>query len=165
MKQMTETKSARAEFAEKIGMISQGEGLPRIAGRVFGLLVFDGEALAFGELAERLQVSRGSVSSSVRLLEERGLIRRIARPGERQDFFQPARAPYATMVEGARKRTSAARDEIGMTIAELPASADGVRTRLRDYADFYRSIDDALGANRHRHSKSGGRQQPRERTP
>lgn len=141
---MSDIDQIRTEFVEKIGMVAQGEGLPRIAGRVFGLLVFDGEPQAFGDLTARLQVSRGSISSSVRLLEERGLIRRTSKLGERQDFFQLAPNAWSTMIEGAKKRTSAAHTEIATTIEELPASATSIRERLGDYANFYQSIDDGL---------------------
>ena len=138
-----ETKTRR-DFIEKVGMITQAEGLPRIAGRIFGMLVFDGEEVSFGDLATRLDVSRASVSTSVRLLEERGLVKRIAKPGDRQDFFQLASNPYATMVEGVQKRTKQALSEITETIDELPAQSARAQ-RLRDYAQFYESIESALG--------------------
>ena len=60
----------RSDFIEKVGVIVQSEGFPRIAGRVLATLVYDGERVSFGALADRLEVSRGSISSSVRLLEE-----------------------------------------------------------------------------------------------
>lgn len=135
--------TVRSDFIEKSGLISQAEGLPRIAGRVFGLLIFDGEAVSFGDLATRLQVSRASISSSIRLLEERGLIKRMTKPGERQDFFQLAPNPYATMLEGIQKRTRSTRDDIADTIASLPSDADAVG-RLGEYADFYASLDSAI---------------------
>lgn len=135
--------AVRSDFIEKSGLISQAEGLPRIAGRVFGLLIFDGEMVSFGALATRLQVSRASISSSIRLLEERGLIKRMTKPGERQDFFQLAPNPYATMLEGIQKRTQSTRDDIADTIASLPSDADAVE-RLKEYADFYASLDSAV---------------------
>jgi len=135
--------AVRSDFIEKSGLISQAEGLPRIAGRVFGLLIFDGEMVSFGDLATRLQVSRASISSSIRLLEERGLIKRMTKPGERQDFFQLAPNPYATMLEGIQKRTQSTRDDIADTIASLPSDADAVE-RLKEYADFYASLDSAV---------------------
>ena len=79
--------TARADFIEKIGVIAQTEGLPRIAGRVLAMLLYDGERVSFGQLAEALQVSRGSVSSSVRMLESQQLIKRVAKAGDRQDYF------------------------------------------------------------------------------
>ena len=66
--------AVRAEFIEKIGVIAQSEGLPRIAGRVLAMLLYDGEKVSFGQLADALQVSRGSISSGVRMLESQQLI-------------------------------------------------------------------------------------------
>ncbi len=133
----------RGEFIEKTGMISQAEGLPRIAGRVFGMLIFDGEAVSFGDLATRLQVSRASISTSIRLLEERGLVKRLTKAGDRQDYFQLATNPYATMFDGILKRTRATREDIAQTIDSLPQDAEAV-SRLTAYADFYASTEAAV---------------------
>ena len=138
----------RAEFVEKIGLVAQGEGMARIAGRIFGLLIWEGEAIAFGDLAETLQVSRGSISTSARLLEERGLIKRVARPGERGDYFQLAADPYGPLIEGAARRSERARAEIDDTIAALPSGAgagtEALRERLGAYASFYGTLSDRL---------------------
>lgn len=134
----------RTEFIEKTGLVSQAEGLPRIAGRIFGLLIFDGQAVSFGDLAERLMVSRASISTSIRLLEERSLVRRVTRPGERQDFFELAPDPYATMLRGIQKRNRAVAADIARTIRSLPQDAEAI-PRLTAYADFYTSTDAAVG--------------------
>lgn len=136
--------AVRADFIEKSGLISQAEGLPRIAGRFFGILIFDGDMISFGELATRLQVSRASISTSIRILEERGLVKRMTKAGERQDYFQLAANPYATMLEGIQKRMRSTREEIAATISALPAGTGAVR-RLQDYATFYASTDEAVG--------------------
>lgn len=135
--------SIRSDFIEKAGLITQAEGLPRIAGRVFGLLIFDGDAVSFGDLASRLQVSRGSISSTMRLLEERGLVKRVAKAGDRQDYFQLAPNPYATMLQGVRRRTQAAQNEIVQTIEALPPDTDA-KNRLQEYACFYDVTDKAI---------------------
>lgn len=134
----------REDFIEKTGLISQAEGLPRIAGRVFGMLIFDGDMVSFGDLATRLKVSRASISTSMRILQERGLVKRTSKPGERQDYFQLAPNPYATMFELIQKRTRATRDEIAETINSLPNDFDAIG-RLTAYADFYASTDAAVG--------------------
>lgn len=145
MKHDTDSMAVRADFIEKTSLITQAEGLPRIAGRVFGMLIFDGEMVSFGELATRLQVSRASISTSIRILEERGLVKRMAKPGDRQDYFQLAPNPYVSMLQVFQKRTEAARDEIAQTINALPAGADAV-TRLQAYANFYASTETAICA-------------------
>lgn len=135
--------SVRTDFIEKIGLMTQAEGLPRIAGRIFGMLIYDGDVVSFGDLATKLQVSRASISSSVRILEERGLVKRVAKPGERQDFFQLAPNPYATLLERIRKRNQSFQEEIAETIHRLPAGA-GALGRLQAHADFYASLDSAI---------------------
>ena len=58
----------RSDFIEKTGLTAQADGLPRIAGRVFGMLIYDGDVVSFGDLATKLQVSRASISTSIRIL-------------------------------------------------------------------------------------------------
>jgi len=135
--------SVRTDFIEKTGLATQAEGLPRIAGRVFGMLVYDGDMVSFGDLATKLQVSRASISTSIRILEERGLVRRVTKPGERQDFFQLAPNPYATMLEGIQKRNRSIQADITETIKSLPAGADAI-ARLSAHANFYASLDAAV---------------------
>ncbi|MBO9428261.1 MarR family transcriptional regulator [Sulfitobacter sp. R18_1] len=136
--------NVRTDFIEKIGLITQAEGLPRIAGRVFGMLVFDGEMVSFGEISERLQVSRASVSTSIRLLEERGMIKRVAKPGDRQDFFQLANNPYENMLKLVRSRARTTKEDIAETIAKLPDGAEQIE-RLAEFFEFYDNIEFALG--------------------
>lgn len=134
----------REDFIEKIGVIAQGEGMPRIAGRVFATLVYDGERVSFGELADKLGVSRGSISSSVRLLEDRQVIKRVARPGDRQDYFEVTRDAFLNLIETSAARARRACIEVRDTLAELPESEAGPRRRLQTYADFYDVIDTSL---------------------
>ena len=139
-----EIAAIREEFIEKIGVIVQNEGLPRIAGRVLAMLVYDGERVSFGALADRLEVSRGSISSSVRLLEDRQIIKRVAKAGDRQDYFEVAEDAFMTLIETSALRARRAYKEIAGTLAKLPLSEAGPHARLKGYADFYDVIDIAL---------------------
>lgn len=141
---MSDVAKVRTEFIETVGMITKGEGLPRIAGRVLGLLIFDGAELTFGQIAETLKVSRGSISSSVRLLEDRGLIKRAARLGQRQDYFMLADDPYTKLLERTRAQTDAARREIEAIARRTPAHAEGARDRVTAFAAFYGLIGHVL---------------------
>lgn len=146
---------ARAEFIEKIGVIAQSEGLPRIAGRVFAMLLYDGERVSFGQLADALQVSRGSVSSSVRTLESLQLIKRVAKPGDRQDYFQLVENAFANLVEASMARARRAAADIDASLADIPASESGPRARVESYADFYRAIESGLNSTAQALRKSG----------
>ncbi|MBU2983176.1 MarR family transcriptional regulator [Lentibacter algarum] len=135
---------ARAEFIEKIGIIAQSEGVPRIAGRVLAMLLYDGDRVSFGELATALQVSRGSVSSSVRILETQQLIKRVSKAGDRQDYFQVLDNAFANMVEAAAMRMHRAAGDIEESLNTIPASEVGPRRRVADYAAYYRAMGAGL---------------------
>lgn len=134
----------RTDFIERMGVVAHNEGMPRMSGQIFAMLVFDGDAIAFGELAKRLSVSRATISTSIRLLEDRGLIRRVNKTGERQDYFQLADNAYGTMMKFALAGTERAKGEIDDTISNLPESAADVKTRLSEYSGFYEAINMAL---------------------
>ena len=137
----------RERFIEQMGIIAQGDGLPRIAGRMMGLMIFDGRPYAFGELAETLQVSRGSVSTNARILEQTGIIERTAVPGDRQGYFQLTERPFESVLSGALARSRKARDTIAKTTEALPSKGQsGPRRRLKEFEAFYTTIIEALDA-------------------
>lgn len=134
------------EFVERMGVMAEADGLPRIAGRLMALLVLEGGPFSFTTLAERLQVSRASISTNTRLLEQLGAIERVTRPGDRQDYFQIAPAPYVRLLEGYVERMSKARDFVAQTRARLPKHQDGAHRRLHELEDFYRTSINGLSA-------------------
>ena len=104
--------------------------MPRIAGRLFGLLLIEGGPLSFGELADRLQVSRGSISINARLLADRGFIERVSKPGDRQDHYRIQSDGLASLF---KKQLTALRwsDTYYRKIAErLPAHRVDAKRRL-----------------------------------
>jgi len=135
----------RERFIEQMGVISQGDGLPRIAGRLMGLMIFDGRAFSFGELAIELQVSRGSVSTNARILEQMGIIERVAKAGDRQDYFQLADDPYVNILTGALARSRKARETVVKTANALPKRGHAdVKSRLTQFEQFYDTVLEAL---------------------
>src|SRR5438445_13508540 len=70
-------------------MLMATEGLPRMAGRILGLLlVCEPPERTAAELARELHASAGSISTMTRLLERAQLIERVSRAGERADRFR-----------------------------------------------------------------------------
>jgi DNA-binding transcriptional regulator GbsR (MarR family) len=75
-------------FIEDIGLFFEQMGLPRMAGRILGvLLISDPPAQSITAIAYTLQASKSSVSIMARLLVENGLIERVASPIPRQDYY------------------------------------------------------------------------------
>jgi DNA-binding transcriptional regulator GbsR (MarR family) len=135
-------------FIERMGLTLESEGLPRIAGRIFGLLLVSENARSLDDLAAELRVSKGSVSTNARLLEQRGLLERVCRPADRRDYYSvPPDLLVHTMTQRLA-RWKRFHEVIGAARATLPIRSPEVRHRLeayeRDYAFVSRLIGEAL---------------------
>lgn len=141
-----ETEQAISEFVERMGLITQAEGLPRIAGRIMGLMIVHGGPFGFTELAERLSVSRASISTNTRLLEDLGIIERTAMPGDRQDYFRLSRKPYARMLKGIVERMRRAREVVEGAQQAFPDDMIGAQERLAELDAFYDTLVESFVA-------------------
>lgn len=76
------------DFIDTIGEISEHYGLTRVAGLLKGLLLFSREPLSLDDMAERLEVSKASVSTNIRLLERWKAVRRVFNRGDRKNYYE-----------------------------------------------------------------------------
>ena len=132
-------------FVERAGCLCERDGLPRIAGRILGLLLVSPEPLALDAIAERLGVSRASVSTDARRLVEQGILERIGRPGDRKDYYQMAADSHVRSLE---QRLATVRQFLGLLdeARRLPVADATVRDRLDETAGLYRDVLAATGA-------------------
>jgi DNA-binding transcriptional regulator GbsR (MarR family) len=80
----------RIHFIEDIGLFFEQMGMPRMAGRMIGvLLISDPPAQSITDLSQTLNASKSSISTMARLLVEHGLIERVAAsPLPRRDYYR-----------------------------------------------------------------------------
>lgn len=133
-----------SNFVERMGLIAQADGMPRIAGRILGMMIVHGGPFSFADLAERLQVSRASISTNTRLLESLGVIERTGVPGKRQDYFRMRPHPYAMMLLGYVERMRRARELVEETHGALPHGHTDARSRLEELDAFYGMLIEAF---------------------
>jgi hypothetical protein len=68
---------------------SEQSGLPPITGRIVGwLMICDPPEQSAAEIAEAVQASRASLTTSTRLLIAKGLIRTKRKPGQRTAYYR-----------------------------------------------------------------------------
>jgi hypothetical protein len=85
---MTEL-SAQRRYAEDAAVVLSGLGLPPAYGKLLGwLLICDPPGQTSSQLATGLGLSKGSVSTGMRLLESSGLARRVPVPGHRGHAYE-----------------------------------------------------------------------------
>lgn len=64
-------------------------GLPKSYGEIYGLLYATAEPLGFGEIYEKLSLSKGSVSGGLKALKETGAVKSFIREADRREAFEP----------------------------------------------------------------------------
>lgn len=131
-------------FVERMGLMMESEGLPRIAGRIFGYLLVHEGAFSLDELAERLQVSKASVSTNARLLEQFGLVERTSAPGDRRDFYQMGPDAWERMLRSAQRKWESVRQALTEAEASLPDEMEVGRRRLIRAEQFYLLMIDGV---------------------
>lgn len=129
--------SALENFIERVGINAEAQGLPRIAGRMMAFFVLHGGPVSFGELAQWLNISRGSVSTNTRVLMNLGVIERVGRPGDRQDYFQITENPYRRLIAGHIERMREMHSTVSRALAEAGKEDAETMRRLREMQSFY----------------------------
>jgi DNA-binding transcriptional regulator GbsR (MarR family) len=127
---------AAEEFIEMMGRHFEEEGTARIAGRLVGVLMLTEAPASLDELAERLQVSKGSISLNARLLEDWGIAERITRPGDRRDFYRIAPDVNTRLLERQIARIQVLDERMATFRARLEPMSDTVRSRLDRAMEF-----------------------------
>jgi predicted transcriptional regulator len=125
---------ARERFIEEVGMAAEADGLPRIAGRLFGHLLLSPGPCTLDEIAEALNVSKGSVSTDARLLLRHGWLRRASRAGDRKDYYEMAPDFFAGIVAYRLERWDALHELVASSIPDFANAPATVRSRL-EYLD------------------------------
>jgi DNA-binding transcriptional regulator GbsR (MarR family) len=81
-----------AELEERFvlhwGEMASAWGINRTMGQIHGLLHISREPLSMDEVMERLKISRGNASMSLRALEDWGIVQRVHYTGDRREYFR-----------------------------------------------------------------------------
>jgi DNA-binding MarR family transcriptional regulator len=146
------------EFVEGFALWFEASGVARVAGRVLGwLLVCEPAHQSAEQLAQALQVSRGSVSTNTRLLGVAGLIERVSLPGDRRLYYR-AIPDWNALLEAQHRKVVELRQLIGKGQGLLAAEPAARRERLDAIFDFASFWEDELAAQleRRRQPRQGG---------
>ncbi len=122
---------AHERFIEDVGLAAEADGLPRIAGRLFGYLLLSPGPRSLDEIADALNVSKGSASTDARLLLSHGWLRRVSNSGDRKDYYEMAPDFFAGIVSYRLARWDALHGLVSDAITDLSAEPGAVRERLQ----------------------------------
>jgi DNA-binding transcriptional regulator GbsR (MarR family) len=129
---------AQSRFVERMGVLGTQDGIPRMAGRLWGwLLICEPPEQTAGQLAEALDASRGSISASARLLTTIGLVHRSTRRGDRREYFSIPPGSIAALMRSEQRRMSpwvALSNEGLELVRDQPPEQ---RERMQEFHDLY----------------------------
>src|SRR6476659_6104803 len=81
-------RAAQDNFIRRWGEMGQTWGINRTMAEIHALLYITATPLCTDDVMERLHISRGNASMSLRALCDWGIIRRQHRRGERREYFE-----------------------------------------------------------------------------
>jgi DNA-binding transcriptional ArsR family regulator len=124
-------------FAEEVGTVMSGMGMPAAFGKLMGwLLICDPPQQTSTQLASALGLSKGSVSTGMRALEQLGMVRRVPVRG-RGHAYEMLPDALARTVD-ARRLYMVIHDVMQKGIDVLGGDETAPRAqRLRVTRDFY----------------------------
>src|SRR5215471_8289396 len=80
-------RNAQDTFIRRWGEMGQTWGINRTMAEIHALLYITAQPLCTDDVMERLNISRGNASMSLRALCDWGVIRRLHKRGERREYF------------------------------------------------------------------------------
>lgn len=133
-----------AQFVEDMGLALEALGLSRTAGRTLGyLLVCEPATQTAGELAAALAVSKASVSTTMRVLLQIGLVERLAVRGRRSVHYRIGPGAWRAMVSERLARLRELR-ALGERAAADLATERGRRDRLQEMNAYLRFVEEEV---------------------
>lgn len=142
-----EIREAQDRFVAAWGQMGSAWGISRTQAEVHALLYISGEPMSAEELMERLQISRGNASMSVRALLEWGIVSRTHRRGDRREYYL-AEADVWTMFRAILRERM--KREVDPLLAQLYEIRDMTEPRSKrgagpEVASHNRRLDEVLG--------------------
>jgi DNA-binding transcriptional regulator GbsR (MarR family) len=141
-------RDSQEQFVAAWGKMASNWGIPRTMAEVHALLYISGEAMTTDEVIERLQISRGNASMSLRALADWGLVTRSHRRGERREFFDTETDVWKLFRTILRERKKREIDPLLVSLHEIrdltgTESIDGAAKRA-DVAEHNARIDSMI---------------------
>jgi DNA-binding transcriptional regulator GbsR (MarR family) len=90
---------ARERIIETISQNMHLYGVTPSIGRLYGILFFNDQPMTLDNMKEELQMSKTSMSTSVRTLTDLNMVEKVWRKGERKDLYAAKRDWYEIFID------------------------------------------------------------------
>lgn len=145
-----ELAQAQAQFVAAWGQMGTTWGISRTMAELHALLYIMGRPLNTDEIMERLSISRGNASMSLRSLVEWGIISRVHKKGDRKEYFEADQDVWALSRKVIRERLRRELHPLLTALYEVREATQGPQvakdvqehnTRLDELLELVQTID------------------------
>src|SRR5512140_138704 len=145
----------KLHYIEEYGVCMETSGLPRMAGRIVGLLLIcTPPHQAADQIARVLDASKGTVSTMTRLLMQLGLIEKLGLPGERRDYFRLRQDLWEQMLALQLAEISQMRELAERGLALLDGASPSEMERLREMYELHAFFEKEMPGLLERYKKT-----------
>lgn len=124
-----------------LGRLARFFGFNEVMGRLYGTLLLSPEPLSLDELADGLEISKGSVSMNMRDLERWGMAKEVWMRGERKKYYTAESDLWQVIrnVLGSREQREVqmALQVLGESLEKLKAADNELTPEEKELARFY----------------------------
>ncbi|MCW5769466.1 MAG: ArsR family transcriptional regulator [Phycisphaeraceae bacterium] len=124
-------RAAQDQFIACWGKMGSAWGISRTMAEVHALLFITGEPMCTDDIMERLQISRGNASMSIRALLDWGVVARAHRRGDRKEYFKAEQDVWAMFRAIVRERMKREADPALVSLHEIRDLTSGVDSSKR----------------------------------
>jgi DNA-binding transcriptional regulator GbsR (MarR family) len=141
----------KKEFTQGLSQISRFWGFPKGMGAIFGVLYLSPTALSLDEIVQETGLTKGAVSTEVRVLARMGLVHRSTKLGDRKDYYSAESDFYAAIRSILQERQNSEFDRAIRSVKDTLTAMDEnwvddeewnfVYARVQALQDFFDAID------------------------
>lgn len=139
---------AQDSFIAAWGQMAGAWGISRTMAEVHALLYITGRALNTDEIMDRLEISRGNASMSIRALLDWGIVSRTHKRGDRKEYFTADQDVWSMFRAIVRERMKREVEPLLAVLFEirdqLPAADDAEGRAQQDLMAHQRRLDEML---------------------
>ncbi len=149
----TQLPQLKQDFTEGLSQISRFWGFPRGMGAIFAVLYLSPSPLSLDEIVEQTGLTKGAISTEVRVLARLGLVRRSSRLADRKDYYEAETDFYKSIRSILKERQNSEFDSAVQSVRETleklesgqvsgdEAEKQFILERVRALQDFFNALD------------------------
>jgi DNA-binding transcriptional regulator GbsR (MarR family) len=139
---VVKSQTAERRFADRMALFFETSGGTRIMGLIYGwLTICVPEHQSITELATVLGVSKASVSTTVRQLEQAQMVERVPVPGTRQHHYQLRSGGWTQVMQARFSRVAPVTAAAEEMLAHIGTGNDSRTERVEELHDFFTFLE------------------------